>query len=237
MRKIILLSCDFLKSISRANLNKSYFTDRQDRYLHFSSQPALSQYCFDFLKTVSTFSYRLLPVIPTSQTNSPTDRHSYTRDDFTLHWPDPQTHPHKIHQRAETLLREFQKTYLDKSLGERSSTSNCTDATLFPLIQAGQINVHEEETTFQLLFRHLKLLKSAHRPLLDLTSGYFNLYKPYQDLILSSPGVDCRIVAASPEVRNTSPLVIPFPNLHLSGKRILRFKWHFGSNSGGVYPL
>ena len=239
MRKIILLSSDFLNLLSRANLNKSYFTDRQDRYLHFSSQPALSQYCFDFLQTVSTFSYRLLPVIPTSLMDSPADRHSYTRDDYTLHWPDPQTHPHKIHQRAETLLRELQKTYLDrsKSISERSSTSNCTDATLFPLIQAGQINIHEEETTFQLLFRHLKTLKSAHRPLLDLTSGYFSLYKPYQDLILSSPGVDCRIVAASPKVRNTSFLVISFPNLHFSGKRILRLKWHFGSNSGGVYPL
>lgn len=171
--------------------------------------------------------------------DSPADRHSYTRDEYTLHWPDPQTHPHKIHQRAETLLREFQKTYLDKSkcVSERSPTNNCTDATLFPLIQAGQINIHEEETTFQLLFRHLKTLKSTHRPLLDLTSGYFSLYKPYQDLILSSPGVDCRIVAASPKVRNTSFLVISFPNLHFSGKRILRLKWHFGSNSGGVYPL
>ncbi|KIJ98127.1 hypothetical protein K443DRAFT_220581 [Laccaria amethystina LaAM-08-1] len=182
--------------ISGANLSKSYFTDRQDRYLHFSSQPALSQYCFDFLKTVSTFSYRLLPVMPTSL-----GRHSYTQDDYTLHWPDPQTHPHEIQQRAETLLKEFQKTYLDKSksVSERLSTRNCIDATLFPLIQAGQINIHEEEMTFQLLFRLLKSLKNAHRPLLDLTSGYFSLYKPYQDLILSSPGVDCRIVAASPK--------------------------------------
>jgi CDP-diacylglycerol--glycerol-3-phosphate 3-phosphatidyltransferase len=229
----------FFESTFRANLNKSYFTDRQDRYLHFSSQPALSQYCFDFLKTVSTFSYRLLPVTPTSLVDSPADRHSYTQDNYTLHWPDPQTHPHEIQQRAETLLKQFQKTCLDKSksVSERLSTSNCVDATLFPLIQAGQINIHEEEMTFQLLFRLLKSLKNAHRPLLDLTSGYFSLYKPYQDLILSSPGVDCRIVAASPKVGNTSSLVISFPNLHFSGKRILRFKWHFGSNPGGVYPL
>jgi CDP-diacylglycerol--glycerol-3-phosphate 3-phosphatidyltransferase len=134
-------------------------------------------------------------------------RHSYTQDDYTLHWPDPQTHPHEIQQRAETLLKEFQKTYLDKSksVSERLSTRNCIDATLFPLIQAGQINIHEEEMTFQLLFRLLKSLKNAHRPLLDLTSGYFSLYKPYQDLILSSPGVDCRIVAASPKVGKHRP--------------------------------
>jgi CDP-diacylglycerol--glycerol-3-phosphate 3-phosphatidyltransferase len=70
---------------------------------------------------------------------------------------------------------------------------------LVPIIQAGQFGIKEEEWVFQELFSRLKRFPDADRPILDLTSGYFSLYKPYQDLILNTPKVDCRIVAASPK--------------------------------------
>ena len=38
-------------------------------------------------------------------------------------------------------------------------------------------------------------------PLMDLTSGYFGLYKDYRDLVLRSD-LRTRIIAASPKVRN-----------------------------------
>lgn len=73
---------------------------------------------------------------------------------------------------------------------------------LFPIIQAGQFNIREEESTLSVLFRHLGRLSAfspSQQPLVDLTSGYFGLYKPYQDLILANKA-DARIVAASPKV-------------------------------------
>ena len=54
--------------------------------------------------------------------------------------------------------------------------------------------------TFKLLFRLLGRISIKRRPLLDLTSGYFSLYTPYQNLILNATNLDCRIVASSPKV-------------------------------------
>jgi CDP-diacylglycerol---glycerol-3-phosphate 3-phosphatidyltransferase len=217
-------------------LNKSYFTNRQDRYIHFSAQPALAQYCFEFLKTFSTLSYSLLPFTASSSSQSTTtSSYSYHHEDYTLHWPDPHTHPHHIHRKAEIAISAFQAAHRKKTVpstpasSDESHLSQDLDLTtptqsktndkkvlLFPVIQAGQFNIREEESALALLFRGLINHNSADpsvkstaetpkpqphsRPLVDLTSGYFGLYKPYQDLILASPGVDCRVVAASPKV-------------------------------------
>ncbi|KAL0946472.1 hypothetical protein HGRIS_012689 [Hohenbuehelia grisea] len=199
--------------ISGANLNKSYFTDRRDRYIHFTSQPDLADYCSSFLRVVSSFSFSLLPQQPPESVA----RYSYHHDDYTLAWPKANTHPHHIQELAEATFKSFHKSYTDtqsintqnktESGGERASNAN--NVLLFPLIQAGQFNVREEEFSLSNLFRHLlaaasgsaKQSESRRRPLVDLTSGYFSLYKPYRDLILSGDAFDCRIVAASPKVR------------------------------------
>ncbi|KAG5644184.1 hypothetical protein DXG03_009025 [Asterophora parasitica] len=189
--------------ISGANLNESYFTNRQDRYIHFAAQPQLAQYCFDFLRTISTFSYQLSP--PSSQLAT----HSYQQEGYTLHWSDSHTHPHHIHQKAEAALSRFQASnrtihQLEPSRDEKeiATSSDSDNVILFPVIQAGQFNVREEESALALLFRHLRASKatstSDSRPLVDLTSGYFGLYQPYQDFVLAHD-VDTRIVAASPK--------------------------------------
>ncbi|KAJ6507731.1 hypothetical protein C8R47DRAFT_1004973 [Mycena vitilis] len=175
--------------ISGANLNQSYFTDRQDRYLHFTGQSHLSQYCFDFIKAVSTFSFQLQ-----SPSRSYLGAHSFPDSGCDISWPIPETHPHDIHNTAESALTALQNTY-------RRSTPECSDSTkvtIFPLIQAGQFNIRDEENTLKMLFEHLDAHSDSTRPLLDLTSGYFGLYKEYQDLILQSSNIDCCIVAASP---------------------------------------
>ena len=144
------------------------------------------------------FSYQLLPN-STSHT-SRLSSHSYSREDYTLIWPDSDTHPHHINEKVEWAFSQLQKNYRQPMTQDSLDTKLPTRNTLLiPIIQAGQFNIREEESTFQLLFRHLGKL-TAQRPMLNLTSGYFSLYKPYQDLILQVPNVDCRIVAASPKV-------------------------------------
>ncbi|KAK7031167.1 CDP-diacylglycerol--glycerol-3-phosphate 3-phosphatidyltransferase [Paramarasmius palmivorus] len=167
--------------ISGANLNESYFTNRQDRYLYFSNQPTLSQYCFDFLRTVSGFSYQLLPS------------------------PDAKADlgPHTLRKKmAENAFSEFQQSYRQRNerklLTEGSREDN--QVMLFPVIQAGQFNVREEEHAMDILFKHANEQKeNGQRPLIDFTSGYFGLYERYQDLVLRCRNVDVRIVAASPK--------------------------------------
>jgi CDP-diacylglycerol--glycerol-3-phosphate 3-phosphatidyltransferase len=194
---------------TRANLNKSYFKDRQDRYLYFAGQKDLASYCFEFIQTVTRFSYKLLPATPspTSQTPSP-NPHTYTYEDYTLHWPNSNTHPHYINAIAESSFTQFQKRHRERLMKSLHTATSPTENTLLiPVIQAGQFNIREEETAFELLFRLLNRKSIRQRPLLDLTSGYFSLYTPYQNFILSATKLDCRIVAASPKVGSCTSII------------------------------
>ncbi|KJA16189.1 hypothetical protein HYPSUDRAFT_148068 [Hypholoma sublateritium FD-334 SS-4] len=185
--------------ISGANLNKSYFTNRQDRYFSFSGEKSLANYCHDFMEIVTPFSYNLMPTV--SPLDIQINPHSYSHEDYTLHWPDPNTHPHHFHSAAEKAFSQFQNLHrasVKKAMSDDPATFAQTPL-LIPIIQAGQFNIREEESTIQLLFRKLSKGSGNGRPLLDLTSGYFSLYTPYQDLVLNTTNVDCRIVAASPK--------------------------------------
>lgn len=73
-----------------------------------------------------------------------------------------------------------------------AATTPC--AAIFPVIQSGVLGIREEERCLDSLFDLVE-----PRDLVDLTSGYFALYRPYQDRVLASKG-DYRILAASPNV-------------------------------------
>ncbi|KAF9819729.1 hypothetical protein IEO21_01820 [Rhodonia placenta] len=181
--------------ISGANLNTSYFSDRQDRYIHFTAQNRLAQYCFSFLEQASTYSYSLLPC------SSPSEG-------YMLHWPDTATHPHHFEPKAESALTSFQNTWrqvsgkiLDQDSGTEAQSR--PDVLVFPIIQAGQFNVREEEWCLDQLFTDLGAPETSRSlgysgPLTDLTSGYFGLYKPYQEHLIRSRTAS-RVLAASPK--------------------------------------
>ncbi|KAG2146215.1 hypothetical protein DEU56DRAFT_731670 [Suillus clintonianus] len=171
--------------ISGANLNKAYFSNRQDRYLHFSAQPALADYCFSFLQTVSGFSYRVLAA---------SDGHGPV-----LHWEDTSVSPCRIQAKAERVLSQFQMKHLLSSPSSTSEEHANSDVVIFPVIQAGQFNIREEELALSMLFDHLSSRERiGKQPVMDLTSGYFGLSREYQDLILKSD-IGCSIIAASPK--------------------------------------
>ncbi|KAG1858071.1 hypothetical protein DFJ58DRAFT_877132, partial [Suillus subalutaceus] len=146
--------------ISGANLNKAYFSNRQDRYLHFSAQPALADYCFSFLQTFSGF-------FVSSAGNS--------------RWTGP------------SLGRQVCFAVADPVQGRTSEEqANSSDVVIFPVIQAGQFNIREEEHTLSMLFDHFASREYCldQEPVMNLTSGYFGLSKEYQDLILKSNPAD-----------------------------------------------
>ncbi|KAI0077108.1 hypothetical protein K474DRAFT_1771977 [Panus rudis PR-1116 ss-1] len=189
--------------ISGANLNESYFTNRQDRYVLLRSQPAVAQYCFAFLQASSGFSYKLLASSDTPQ-------------GYQLIWPDRNVHPQHIEDKAECAWKTFQDTYrLSSTFRIPSSTTDAIDQAtdadhdvlVFPIIQAGQFNIREEEHALGLLFGEISnVAMHAHNgqskiyggPVVDLTSGYFGIYRPYRDFILTSVAAT-RIIAAAPK--------------------------------------
>lgn len=197
-----------------ANLNKSYFTDRQDRYIQFTASPSLANYCFDFLQTVSQFSYKLLPPAETSSIPAVSEGTKA----LGVSWSDPDTHPHHIETKASALLSKFQASHLTTTTEPQHSDATAKSTELddkvyvFPIIQAGQFNIREEERALNLLYNQISHSSTTvttdasiaskgkdTRPLVNMTSGYFGLYEPYQDLILSSDA-DTRIVCAAPKV-------------------------------------
>lgn len=162
---------------SSANLNKSYFTNRQDRYLHFASTPALANYCFDFLRLFVPFSYRL-------ESNAP----------FKLHWPNATVEPTETEDAAEHAITKFQASH--RAVHDATDAS---DTLVFPLVQAGHFNIREEERCISRVFSELGRIPDPARGVVDLTSGYFALHAPYQELLINSP-VSSRIIAAGPKV-------------------------------------
>ena len=172
---------------SSANLNRSYFTNRQDRYWHFTSQHTLANYCFAFLRTIAGFSYQM--TCSGSASTKP-----------IISWPDPSTKPWRIQPLVEHSLATFQASHLTASTVPATST-NTNDVLLFPVIQGGQFNIREEERAVSMLFEHLenRTAFDMPKPRMNLTSGYFGLSKSYQDLILKS-SIGCEILVASPKV-------------------------------------
>lgn len=161
----------------RANLNKSYFTNRQDRYLYFTSSPRLSDYCVSFLKLFSGFSYQLFP--------------SKTDGTHIFQWPNP-----KID--VENLGSSVRQCILNFHSSQRGLPRD-SDTLIFPIIQAGYMDIRQEEHCLDRLFFGLSHLPNARSSFIDLTSGYFALHKRYQDLLIDSP-VNFHVLAAGPKV-------------------------------------
>jgi len=180
-----------------ANLSKSYFTNRQDRYLHFASSPGLAKYCSAYLDTFRPFSYSLQP--------------SAEPAGFTTTWTNWSVHPyHTEVQLRDAVLKLRQSFVVDASPLHEGGT------VLVPSVQAGYADVREEEECMKALFEHVNETDAV----VDLTSGYFGLYKAYQEHILRS-AANCRVVAASPLVRS--------PNLSL------RLHTYFVAQANGFY--
>lgn len=152
------------------------------------------------MKIASKFSYKLLPYPDPSLSFPPQNQYSYIQEDYILQWPLHNTHPHYFHPLAENSFSSLQHSYRQLLRKSEGITHQSQDVLLMPMIQAGQFNVREEEWAIMQLFSFLARCPAVERPLLDLTSGYFSLYKPYQDWILNSSRIDCRIIAASPMV-------------------------------------
>ncbi|KAF9058641.1 hypothetical protein BDP27DRAFT_1432442 [Rhodocollybia butyracea] len=113
--------------------------------------------------------------------------------EYAVVWADPETHPHKITEKVHKALTEFQVSHRTSNDEKpEDSSRNSSNRLLLPIIQ---FRVREEESSIPGGVSSI----SQERPLMDLTSGYFSLYKHYQDFILGTPQVAVRIVAASPK--------------------------------------
>lgn len=198
--------------ISGANLSNDYFTNRQDRYVHFKSNPTLSQYLHSLILVTAKFSYGLRALDVASGGGSKTPYHS----PYRLEWdhgsqlllaehydgsiaedgdvePDIQHTEHSFQLSGGQAIQAHTSRWQQSEQQSPSSPSH--DTTITPLIQMGPLNITQETTSMPTLF------DSFHQPnsRLDITSGYFSLFPAYKDLVLAlPPSVRTRIIAAAP---------------------------------------
>jgi CDP-diacylglycerol--glycerol-3-phosphate 3-phosphatidyltransferase len=161
-----------------ANLNTSYFTNRQDRYIHLRGQCSLANYCSDFLQIASRASHTLQPPTHPSEEYQLCPPTTSLEDSFELY------------EELSSNLSSLQASYRSKGAATKSEVE------LLPIVQSGPLFIAEEETALATLFESLYNDPNA---VFDLTSGYFGLYEDYQQYVLKSKA-KWRILAANPKV-------------------------------------
>ncbi|OCF55551.1 CDP-diacylglycerol-glycerol-3-phosphate 3-phosphatidyltransferase [Kwoniella mangroviensis CBS 10435] len=196
--------------ISGANLASSYFTNRQDRYIHFKSNPSLLSYLSSLTRLFTQYSYLLhhsppahisptYTVLLPNPSSSPSSSSSITSR-ASLIWPSASIHPRRFSTHALATLTAFQNSW-------RSSNANRSrrvdiDTWFWPVIQSGVLGLKEEEKNLVKVWNAIKKSyesdEEGSKVRVDLTSGYFGLYKEYKKLVLDSPA-STQIIAASPK--------------------------------------
>ncbi|WWC58529.1 uncharacterized protein I303_101072 [Kwoniella dejecticola CBS 10117] len=217
--------------ISGANLASSYFTNRQDRYIHFKQNPSLLSYLTSLTRLFTQYSYLLhhsppahisptytVPLPnpasgPKSSDSTPTSgpklgsekaassSSSAPPSTASLIWPSASIHPRRFSTHALATLTAFQNSW--KASNANRSRRVDIDTWFWPVIQSGVLGIKEEEKTLVKVwnavrrsFEHEQSENSKDR--IDLTSGYFGLYKEYKKQVLDSPA-NVDVIAASPK--------------------------------------
>jgi CDP-diacylglycerol--glycerol-3-phosphate 3-phosphatidyltransferase len=120
--------------------------------------------------------------------------------------------PQHIEHQAGLAFSSLQRRHNAKCGNVQEPLQTKDSVLLFPVIQAGQFGIREEENCLRLLFNHLRGAgdrdtTTSFHPVLSLTSGYFGLSDLYKNLILRSH-IPTHIICASPEV----PIAFHFRN-------------------------
>ncbi|KAJ1308656.1 hypothetical protein OPQ81_004350 [Rhizoctonia solani] len=176
--KVYLVDDEIL--LSGANLNSSYFTNRQDRYIHFTRSSHLADYLVRLLSVFAGYSSELRVATESSL-------------GYVLDWPRRDSS-----QFAFANLARKEVSDLQTEAREARTLGNIDNqVTVFPMVQSGVLGIREEEQCLHALFDLVDSDELPQTTLVDITSGYFALYGPYQDRVLASKAA-YRIVAASP---------------------------------------
>ena len=124
----------------------SYFTNRQDRYIHFRSHPSLLSYLSSLTRLYSTYSYLLSPSPPPSappQYIVPLRQPPSTSPQAGLYWHHPSIHPRHFAPHALATLTAFQNSWKGSNAGRMRRVD--VDTFFWPVIQAGVLGIQEEE--------------------------------------------------------------------------------------------
>ncbi|EPQ30237.1 uncharacterized protein PFL1_02353 [Pseudozyma flocculosa PF-1] len=212
--------------VSGANLSRDYFTNRKDRYVVFVQQQQIANYLHSLVLLAARFSYHL------ASTESPASSEKATAyAGFRLEWDGgdrlllgedadgtiseggtlgPSSSNRLPEQgwssTAQAAVEDFTRRWHQHTLETLSlSSGEDADVYLVPLLQMGPLRIRQETAAIPQIF-HLAASASnleGKPATVDLTSGYFSLYRPYKALLSAPCKGDVqertRIICAAPE--------------------------------------
>jgi len=163
-------------------LYATYFTNRQDRYILFQNEISLSAYVVELIKTISEFSYFV---------NSMNDFK------FPSNVPVPFSDSNGFSEFAFDKLTSFLRKYQNTNTQQNQQTN--INTWVSPLIQAGPMNVRQDETFVSLFLKEISKEVENSQSNLSITSPYLNFTEQYRDLILNKSIPKTKIITASPK--------------------------------------
>lgn len=182
--------------LSGANLAASYFTNRQDRYIHIKSHPSLLSYLSSITRLISDYSYKVHPNVRPG-TLGPRGVALEPGTAGAL-WRERSLEPRAWAPHARATISAFQQAWrASNSVRARDAREDGADTWFWPVIQAGVLGIREEESALGDVWHAIRMAGEGAVNV-DLTSGYFGLYKAYKQAVIDSPA-PVRVVAASPK--------------------------------------
>ncbi|EJT48977.1 CDP-diacylglycerol-glycerol-3-phosphate 3-phosphatidyltransferase [Trichosporon asahii var. asahii CBS 2479] len=180
--------------ISGANLAKSYFTNRQDRYVRLSGAPIVS-YLGSLTRLLTDYAYRVTlsraAEDPQLVVKLPEDS-----EDVRLVWRQRSLPPRGWGAHAHATLTAFQQAWkASNAVRTASGAENGADTFFWPVLQAGYLGLREEERAMAAAWGAINAARDVD---VDLTSGYFGLYAAYKRAVLES-NAPVSVIAAAPE--------------------------------------
>jgi CDP-diacylglycerol--glycerol-3-phosphate 3-phosphatidyltransferase len=166
--------------IFSANLNKSYFDNRQDRYLKLRNCPKLCKFFIDIIETVAKQSFKIEP-----NQEEPVfmgQHHPYQGDNTQYRL--------EVEKSLSSLMKTYQIHY-----PKPHSLSN-DQVLVIPLLQMGMFNLNYDRDFNIHLYSHLPLNSKLY-----LATSYFNMTKEYEKELIDNKRKDTTIslLTASPQ--------------------------------------
>ncbi|KAI8869540.1 hypothetical protein GQ42DRAFT_104619, partial [Ramicandelaber brevisporus] len=162
--------------LSGANLNSEYFTTRQDRYMVFEQHSELADYFCGLAKAYSSVS----PKVKLNKSK-----------ESGIEFVEPEN---------ETVAET--KRLVDAHTAKWIATApkaESLDTVVIPCLQAGPLNIRQDEETMTKLLQSFDSSASAGRPRIVLSTAYFNVASFLETLILSCRHATFDMLTASPE--------------------------------------
>nr|XP_040032951.1 CDP-diacylglycerol--glycerol-3-phosphate 3-phosphatidyltransferase, mitochondrial [Gasterosteus aculeatus aculeatus] len=174
--------------ISGANLSDSYFTNRQDRYVLLENCGEVADFFSDLVDAVGDVSLQLQPDDSVTMLDGMVHPYNGNRQAFSV------AARKRIMEVVNTAHVRQQLLNGSQDSEDDGVSEEGDDTWVFPLVQMKPLGIQIDEQVTQRL-----LTDAGPDSSVFLTSGYFNLTRPYMRMVLGA-GAIYRILTASPEV-------------------------------------